>query len=60
MEYGKEYGKVALGRYPLLDVAHTLEGALYLGYSRNETGYYKYGHRMAVHGDYVADTNDNG
>ena len=60
MKHGEEHGKIALGGNPVLDIAHALEGALYLGYTGHETDDEEEGHRMAVHGDDIAQPDDDG
>ena len=60
VKHGEEHGEVALWRNPLLDIAHALESALYLGYPGNEANHEEEWHRLAVHGDEIADTDDDG
>ena len=60
VEHWEEHGEVALWRNPQLDVAHTLECSLNLGYSRNETYHNKYWHRLTMHRDNVAYAHHDG
>ena len=60
VEHREEHGEVALWRNPQLDVAHTLERALDLGYARNKAGHHEDWHRLAMHGDNVADAHHDG
>lgn len=60
VEYWKEDRKIASGRNPKLDVAHTLERSLYLGHSGNEAHHSQYRHRLTMHCQHIAYAKNNG
>ena len=60
VEYRKENSKISSGSNPKLDVAHTLERALYFGHPGNEAHYRQYWHRLAIHCQYIAYAKNNG